>query len=561
MKIGGDIFLNATQDFSDPAVKSFIRDAFEFLKKYLVSELNSARYVDVAEEFFEAEDQTFKKYGFNLRHPGKVALRDKLDDPESKFVFDFTRGLLFQSVRLACLLHDVGHFPYSHTVESAVSNYLRELFDTKDDIKGPEKQIFENCTEMINHFGAANLLDEGKLHEYISLKIIDEILPESKLTEFQYFSRLLAKKIINQGDVAEDEENIIHTLYEIASGEVDADRLDYTLRDPYSSGLELGKFDIERLLNNFTIARTEEDIYRILPKGQALSSIESFFHQRYLTHKYLIYHHGKVRMDQIVGKITEILIQIYFNNQKEEYEKIRLILMENGFDNLWSKINDYENTSNEGYEDYFYCDEGWFNNLIKTIFSQKEDLHNKDIKIINNLFLLIETFILRKTENIYSIFKRYDMYYKFFKDIYTKVNKEAKEDANFTDFKNRCSEIIQDDIDLILTEINDKHSDVVFLYKKILPKLLKWETKDETELKIVIDDNDGNTQLIPANEISPYIDSLKVVKNEERMFHMFLIGDNLKEQSEKIKEIYNDICESVKDKYIYKKNKEKGSES
>jgi len=48
---------------------------------------------------------------------------------------------------------------------------------------------------------------------------------------------------------------------------------------------------------------------------------------------------------------------------------------------------------------------------------------------------LIETFIFRKTENIYSFFKRYDAYFDFMQKMYIKI-KEA-EDIEFGDFEKK----------------------------------------------------------------------------------------------------------------------------
>jgi len=68
---------------------------------------------------------------------------------------------------------------------------------------------------------------------------------------------------------------------------------------------------------------------------------------------------------------------------------------------------------------------------------------------------LIETFIFRKTENIYSFFKRYDAYFDFMQKMYIKI-KEA-EDIEFGDFEKKMRGVIKDSINNNdLKELNDR---------------------------------------------------------------------------------------------------------
>ena len=82
------------------------------------------------------------------------------------------------------------------------------------------------------------------------------------------------------------------TLIKLVDGEIDADRLDYCIRDAHAAGLEFGAIDIERIVSNMMLCKDQDNNFLMIPTDNALSAIESFYHQRYLLYKYEIYHHS-----------------------------------------------------------------------------------------------------------------------------------------------------------------------------------------------------------------------------------------------------------------------------
>ncbi len=96
----------------------------------------------------------------------------------------------------------------------------------------------------------------------------------------------------------------------VASG-LDADRLDYTLRDPRASGLEIGAFDLDRIVTNCTLCRTGER-FRIAFSDNSISAIESFFHQRYLLYSALVYQRTAVRAKAVLRELlARVLVYCY----------------------------------------------------------------------------------------------------------------------------------------------------------------------------------------------------------------------------------------------------------
>ena len=110
-------------------------------------------------------------------------------------------------VRAAALLHDVGHAPFSHSAEELFPSGLDHEEMTRRLLALPElAAIFERHGDGLEPADVTRLLAGGEGRE----------------------ERLLAKVI---------------------SGELDADKMDYLLRDSLACGVAYGSYDLERLLD------------------------------------------------------------------------------------------------------------------------------------------------------------------------------------------------------------------------------------------------------------------------------------------------------------------------
>lgn len=167
-------------------------------------------------------------------------------------------------VRLTALLHDVGHSPFSHAAE--------ELFP---EVEG-ENRRYE--------------------HEEYSAAIIREKLRDAienhQLNRTNY--NIKADDIANllEGSSEAGEAMIWR---DIVTGQMDADRMDYLLRDSLHAGVQYGRFDWRRLIGCITLVRTDSQRgYRLGVTEGGLHAAESLVLARYFMFTQVYFHKTRV---------------------------------------------------------------------------------------------------------------------------------------------------------------------------------------------------------------------------------------------------------------------------
>ncbi len=169
-------------------------------------------------------------------------------------------------IECASLLHDLGHGPFSHTLECILrGRFGIDHVDITEKIIMGEEQIFEE--------GEREFVDAPKVAEVLDKYDIDK------------------KEIV---DLIRGRYRKKEYLSQILNSPIDVDQLDYLLRDGYYTGVAYGTVDVDRFFQILTILNNALAVER---KG--VSVVESIFMARELMYS-SVYFHKTVRIAELM---------------------------------------------------------------------------------------------------------------------------------------------------------------------------------------------------------------------------------------------------------------------
>jgi len=158
------------------------------------------------------------------------------------------------AVRVAALLHDIGHGPFSHVIESILGFHHEEF--TIDAVLSPETEI-------------------GRLLADYSPQLAHDVAA------------------IIRGDF------VPRSLGQLVSSQLDVDRMDYLLRDSLMTGAKYGIFDLEWIIKSIEINEADDHLYVSAP---GVYAVEDYLQARYYMYRQ-VYFHRTLRSAEAVLRV------------------------------------------------------------------------------------------------------------------------------------------------------------------------------------------------------------------------------------------------------------------
>ncbi len=184
-----------------------------------------------------------------------------------------------QEVRIAGLLHDIGHGPFSHVFEEVL------------------------------------LEKRGMNHEDVT----EWIILKSELGDMLEAEGISKKRIGNlvRGRQKTKRDSIIAG---IVAGQIDSDKMDYLIRDSFYCGVNYGLVDIHRLIDSIEISKDYQIQFDIAARG----ALESFLVARYEMFLNVYYHKTvrsvEVMLVKLINAADNILELTSFSSPEEFLE-------------------------------------------------------------------------------------------------------------------------------------------------------------------------------------------------------------------------------------------------
>ncbi len=361
--------------------------------------LRHIKQLGLASWIFPGSEHTRYIHSLGVMHTAdKMATKLQFKDHERQFI------------RLAALLHDIGHYPLSHIGEYA---YRGSSAYADEEVECQFKNSVKTVKEKIDSLVEYRPLDDagvkstgGKFHhERIGEYLIRNHTPIRDLLERN------SSVIINENQKGIDE--YINDLCSVITGnltddnlhlakfiqllhsEMDADRIDYLLRDASFTGTSYGLFEVQSLVRNLELKKHPEygvDIVGVNIKG--VGAAEQFLISRYLAYSQVIFHKHVAALTCM----AEILIRWmaldvdYFWKPQDLHRLIRDM-----------------NTAGEAFIDF---NDQYFSEQVRHLCNDKRLPNLNDIKHLATALKNMNAFELASRSGLFLSGKRENLYEK-----------------------------------------------------------------------------------------------------------------------------------------------------
>lgn len=242
-----------------------------------------------------------------------------------------------QLLRLAGMLHDIGHYPLSHDIEYVYKKFQDLPHQSSGKLTNNFLTFKKSTEKAIKNLKTPTKVGDYKLigydaqsahHENIGALVlktsnaIQNIIKEYYISDNPFFENMSVDDAVDK--VVQEISAIItgnaqykqslfgdklSVMIQLMHSEIDADRIDYLLRDATFSGASYGVFDLGMLIQTLECADYHgHKIVGVNLKG--IGCVEQFLINRYLAYNQVINH----KYTSITGCVLQAVVSWLLND-------------------------------------------------------------------------------------------------------------------------------------------------------------------------------------------------------------------------------------------------------
>lgn len=252
-------------------------------------------------------------HSLGVYHIGSMIVKHLKEESMANDYFgetETTMLVVYNSYLAACLLHDVGHSPFSHTFEKyyGQKNALEKLLN-----EAIKNTYFESDLSKTKEY------DEPNYHEYMSALIAytqySEVLHKRLNLDAELVARMITGVFYNS---QKDTHQIHNCFISLLHGKViDADRLDYACRDVWASGYSTSSIDLRRLISALHIKKNNNGDFVVCFESNSLNEIEGVLNVKDFQVRYVINHHVICYEQWLLKQAAEKMALKYFPQEDD----------------------------------------------------------------------------------------------------------------------------------------------------------------------------------------------------------------------------------------------------
>lgn len=328
----------------------------------------------------------------------------------------FSYQCVLEAVRLVALFHDVGHPPFSHIMESVLINLYEKCKDDQNEFDEEKKEELIECLKPYADNGemenvkyiikSNNSSPKRDLHEKVGITMFHAALenyfkticsPQSE--KRKTFDILVYSVCVSEIAFAmlNDVDDFFVSLHRIIDGIIDADRMDYIVRDSCNSGTSWGKIPYTRIVNSCMMVKYNSYFLIAFPQKMT-DDISDMLLNRYKIFSRINFHHRSLKTAIILQNLIMLLAEDFLSTAADEE-----VLCE-GIADLWLNLKSTINSLDISIIQW--NDSVLLSHLYHTLVCLNEKSYNNEL-IKNHKIILkyLEEFLLNH-KHYFALFKQ-----------------------------------------------------------------------------------------------------------------------------------------------------------